>query len=65
LERGLRERDVPFDVIDVDQSPDAYAKARAETRSNAIPQTAVARGSSVQWIIGANVDAVERAYRGE
>ena len=65
LEAGLREKNVPFDVIDVDQSPNAYAKARAATNTSAIPVTSVVRGDAVAWVVGADVQAVERAYRGE
>lgn len=66
LERGLKERDIPFDSIDVDRNPQAFQRARDATRSSSIPQTAVARDGSSEpiWIIGADVEAVERAYRG-
>jgi glutaredoxin len=65
LERGLKERDIPFDSIDVDRNPQAFQRARDATRTNAIPQTAVARDASEPiWIVGADVEAVERAYRG-
>jgi mycoredoxin len=64
LERGLRERDIPFDVIDVDRSPDSYARARQAAGTNSIPLTSVTRGSDQTWVIGADVGAVERAYKG-
>lgn len=66
LERGLRERDIPFDMIDVEKNQAAFAKARSATGTSAIPQTSVDRGSGDPvWIVGANVDAIERAYKGQ
>ena len=65
LERGLRDRDIPFDLVDVDRNPEAHARARNATGTNAIPVTSVARGSDTTWIVGADVAAVERAYRGQ
>src|SRR5579883_2141637 len=65
LERGLRERGVPFDLIDVDQNPKAYEAARKATGKNVVPLTSVARDEDVTWVVGADVDAVEKAYRGE
>jgi hypothetical protein len=64
LEKGLRERDVPFEVVDVDKFPDAFAKARqASGAGNAIPLTGVARATDTLWIVGADIDGVERGYR--
>lgn len=65
LERSLKSRDIPFDVIDIERNPSAYAKAREEVRTNSIPITSVARASEMRWIVGADPNAVERAYRGE
>ena len=68
LEQGLRDRDVPFDVVDVEQSPRAYEVARRATGVNVIPITSVAKSAdaaNVKWVVGADVGAVERAYRGE
>jgi len=66
LEHGLRERGVPFDRIDIEQNPKAYDVAKRATGKSVIPLTSVARGSEdVVWIVGADVDAVEKAYRGE
>lgn len=65
LERGLREKDIPFEVIDVDQSPEAYARARSASNASVIPITNVVRGDNATWVVGANIVAVERAYRGE
>jgi mycoredoxin len=66
LERGLAERKIAFDVIDVDDNPGAFAKARAAANaSSAIPLTGIARPSSTVWVVGADVDAVDRAQRGE
>lgn len=66
LERGLRSRSIPFDLIDVDDNPKAYEVARRATGKNVVPLTSVARDrDDVTWIVGADVDAVEKAYRGE
>jgi len=66
LERGLTDRKIPFEVIDVDDNPSAFARARAAAgATNAIPLTGVVRSRDTVWIVGADVDAVERAQRGE
>ena len=66
LEKGLNERKIVFDVIDVDDNPAAFAKARsAANASGAIPLTGVVRSSNTVWVVGADVDAVDRAQRGE
>jgi mycoredoxin len=66
LERGLKDRKVPFDVVDVDENPSAYARAKtAAGATNAIPLTGIVRGSDTLWIVGADVDAVEKAHRGD
>ena len=66
LERGLTDRRITFDVIDVDDNPSAYSRARAAAgASNSIPLTSVVRSSSTVWVVGADVDAVERAQKGE
>ena len=62
LEHGLRERKIPFDLIDVDENPKAYDVARRATGQNVVPITSVAKGADVSWIVGADVDAVEKAY---
>ena len=65
LESGLRARQVPFEVVDVDKNPQAFERARtAAGASTAIPLTGVLRGSDTTWIVGADVDGVERLYRG-
>jgi len=64
LHAALRERGVPFDTVDVDRYPDLYARARQEAGSSGIPLTGVTRGGRTAWIVGADADAVERAYRG-
>lgn len=64
LERGLKERDIPFEIIDIDRSPESFERAKQATGSSSIPQTCVSRGSDTTWIIGADIAAVERAYRG-
>lgn len=63
LQQGLREQQIPFDVIDVERNPSAHERARQATGTSAIPVTSVARGSDVNWIVGADLAAVVRAYR--
>jgi glutaredoxin len=66
LERGLTERKIAFETVDVDVNPAAFARAReAAGAANAIPLTGIVRSSNTVWVIGADVDAVERAHRGE
>jgi glutaredoxin len=66
LEQGLRDRRIAFEVVDVDDNAAAYARARAASGAgNAIPLTGVVRSSSTVWIVGADVDAVDRAQRDE
>jgi len=66
LERGLTDRKIAFDVIDVDDNPTAFAKARAAASAGgAIPLTGIVRTSNTVWVIGADIDAVDRAQRGE
>jgi mycoredoxin len=66
LERGLTDRKIPFDVVDVDDNPAAFARAKtASGQGGAIPLTGIVRGNDTVWVVGANVDAVERASRGE
>ncbi len=65
LQAGLRERGVPFEAVDVDENPGAYAVAKKSAKANGIPLTNVVRGPMQRWIVGADVDAVERAYRGD
>ena len=66
LERGLNERKIAFDTVDVDVNPSAFTRAReAAGASNAIPLTGIVRSSNTVWVVGADVDAVDRAQRGE
>lgn len=65
LEAALRSRGIPFGTIDVDENPGAFAIAKKATGANAIPITNVLRGPNHTWIVGANPDAVEKAYRGD
>lgn len=67
LEGGLKDRKIAFEVIDVDDNPSAFARARAASgAASAIPLTSIVRttGSTV-WVVGADVDAVDRAQRGD
>ena len=63
LQQGLRDQQIPFDVIDIERNPSAHERARQATGTSAIPVTSVARGSDVEWIVGADLAAVVRAYR--
>lgn len=65
LEASLRSRGIPFSQVDVDENPGAFAIAKKATGSNAIPITNILRGPTHTWIVGADPDAVERAYRGD
>jgi len=66
LERGLTERKIAFDTVDVDANPSAFSRARdAAGASNAIPLTGIVRSTNTVWVVGADVDAVDRAQRGE
>jgi mycoredoxin len=66
LERGLTERGIAFELVDVEENPAAFAKARAAANAtNAIPLTGIVRNSSTVWVVGADVDAVERAQKGD
>ncbi|MCC6525800.1 MAG: hypothetical protein IT373_24345 [Polyangiaceae bacterium] len=62
LARELHLRKVPFAEVDIEASPRAFERARQATGTNAIPQTSVATRSGLEWIVGADGDAVERAY---
>jgi mycoredoxin len=66
LEGGLKDRKIAFEVIDVDDNPTAFARARASSgASNAIPLTSITRSSNTVWVVGSDIDAVDRAQRGE
>jgi mycoredoxin len=66
LERGLTERKIAFEVTDIDDNPSAFARARAAAgASTAIPLTSIVRTANTVWVVGADVDAVDRAQRGE
>ena len=64
LEKGLADRKIPFDLVDVDDNPSAFERARsASGQGSAIPLTSVAKPSGTVWIVGADIDAVDRAQR--
>jgi glutaredoxin len=65
LQRSLEERSIPFYAVDVDKNPGALARAGDQAGTRSIPLTNVKRSGDERWIIGADPDAVERAYRGE
>jgi len=65
LEAKLTQRDIPFQVIDVDRDRAAFDRARAASgMGSSIPLTNIARDTD-KWVQGDNADAVERAYKGE
>lgn len=64
LEATLRDRKIPFDLVDVDREPARYEMARKASGTNGVPLTNVIRGPQVSWILGNDADAVERAYKG-
>jgi mycoredoxin len=64
LERGLTERKIAFEVIDVDDNPAAFAKARqASGAGSAIPLSNVTTTSATTWVVGADVEAIEKALK--
>lgn len=64
LERGLTDRKIAFEVVDVDDNPAAFAKARAASGAgSAIPLSSVTTTSKTTWIVGADVEAVDRALK--
>jgi mycoredoxin len=65
LQDGLKERGVPYDYVDIDESPVAWQMARKASGSNGIPTTSIKRGPTISWVIGSDVNAVEKAYRGD
>jgi mycoredoxin len=66
LEGGLKDRKIAFEVIDVDDNPSAFSRARAASgAASAIPLTSIVRTSSTIWVVGADIDAVDRAQRGD
>ena len=64
LEATLRERGVPFDLVDVDREAARYELARKASGSNAIPLTSVVRGPARSWYVGNEPDSIEHAYKG-
>jgi mycoredoxin len=66
LEGGLKDRKIAFEVIDVDDNPSAFSRARAASgAASAIPLTSIARNGNTVWVVGADIDAVDRAQRGD
>lgn len=66
LESALTARKVAFEVVDVDERPSAFARAReASGTGGSIPLTSIATPSRVVWVVGADPDAVERAQRSD
>lgn len=64
LEAGLAERKIAFELVDVDDNPSAFAKARsASGTGGAIPLTSIAKNGNTTWVLGADIDAVDRAQR--
>lgn len=65
LEASLKGRGIPFELVDIDENPSAFAIAKKAAGANAVPLTNILRGPAQTWIVGADPDAVERAYRGQ
>ena len=65
LEASLRSRGIPFEQVDIDENPGAFAIAKKAAGANAVPLSNIVRGPAQTWIVGADPDAVERAYRGQ
>lgn len=65
LEAGLQERKIPFQAINIEKNTDAFRHAQQVTGASAIPLTNVVYDGKEQWVIGVNLQAVERAYRGQ
>jgi hypothetical protein len=64
LERGLSDRKIAFEVVDVDDNPAAFAKARAASGTgSSIPLSSVTTSTKTTWIVGADVEAVDRALK--
>jgi mycoredoxin len=64
LQQALTDRKIAFEVIDIDDNPAAFARARAAANaSSAIPLTGVTKNSNTVWIVGAAPDEVERALK--
>ncbi len=65
LEAQLTQRNIPFEVIDVDRNREAWDRARAASgMGSGIPLTSIAR-DTITWVQGDDADAVERAYKGD
>ena len=64
LERGLADRKIAFEVVDVDDNPAAFAKARqASGTGSAIPLSSITTSSKTTWVLGADIDAIDRALK--
>jgi mycoredoxin len=65
LEKELRERSVPFTLVDVEQNPRAYDVARRATGKSVIPISSVEKSADeITWFVGADADGIEKSYRG-
>ena len=65
LQAQLGQRKIPFTVIDVEQRPDAFERAKSASGSgNSIPLTDVSKNGRTNWVKGDDADSVERFYRG-
>jgi glutaredoxin len=64
LEKDLRERNVPFNLVDVDQNARAYDAAKRATGKSVVPLTSVGKSEDeLTWFVGADADGIEKAYR--
>jgi len=65
LEKDLRERSVPFTLVDVDENPRAYEVARRATGKSVVPLSSVAKSEDdIAWFVGADAEGIEKSYRG-
>ena len=65
LEKELRERSVPFTLVDVDQNPRAYDVAKRATGKSVVPLSSVTKSEDeITWFVGADADGIEKSYRG-
>ncbi len=64
LEKDLRERSIPFALVDVDQNPRAYDVAKRATGKSVVPLSSVAKSEDeISWFVGADADGIEKAYK--
>ena len=64
LEKDLRDRSIPFTLVDVDQNPRAYDVAKRATGKSVVPLSSVAKSEDeITWFVGADADGIEKAFK--